>query len=651
MVTRLLLVVGLLIPVSVQAATPTSLTVQGRLTDAGGVPFPPGGKSFTFRIFTDSVAGVKVWPQSDGEVQTLTTTSDGLWIALIGAIEPLSDGVFSAASRWLEIEIDATILPRTRLVTGPFAFRVATIDGASGGHVSSSVAIGGASVAPGANALAAGGSNAASGGASAVVGGDGNSAASDYSAVLGGSQNTASGNQSAIAGGNNNQTATDAFVGGGVFNRASGVNSAVIAGVSDTAGGSRSIVLGGSGNAIAPSGSSSSVLGGEANRITADLSAIVGGEANSVTNINSSIGGGEANKTSGPWSVIDGGLGNEVSAQGSTIGGGFNNRARGFYSTVAGGGGLNGADSNLAAGTQSFIGGGRRNIANLDQTTVAGGDGNRALGTGAFIGGGLNNIASGLNAVVSGGAADTANGTHSMIPGGLGNRASGAYSLAAGRRAKAQHDGAFVWGDDQDATFASTNPRQFLIRAAGGIGINTNAPEKALHVVGSAKFRDTVFAGYFSSTSPLVLQTGGVTRLYIDEASGNVSINASIPPTARLQVGGVIHSTTGGVRFPDGRAQLIGGLIAFGHVDSVGNVHASSGNVSCSYDNVNGRYLITISGESYSPLSYVTNITCDGSLTATVPMIGSFGSQMSVTLFDLAGNKRQGGFQFVTFKH
>ena len=40
-------------------------------------------------------------------------------------------------------------------------------------------------------------------------------------------------------------------------------------------------------------------------------------------------------------------------------------------------------------------------------------------------------------------------------------------SFAAGRRAKAIHDGAFVWADSEDADFESSRPDQFIIRASG----------------------------------------------------------------------------------------------------------------------------------------------------------------------------------------
>ncbi|MGH8172223.1 MAG: tail fiber domain-containing protein, partial [Rhodanobacteraceae bacterium] len=49
-------------------------------------------------------------------------------------------------------------------------------------------------------------------------------------------------------------------------------------------------------------------------------------------------------------------------------------------------------------------------------------------------------------------------------------------SIAAGYGGIVQpgHDGSFVWGDDQSASFESSGVQQFLLRAGGGVGINTN---------------------------------------------------------------------------------------------------------------------------------------------------------------------------------
>lgn len=49
-------------------------------------------------------------------------------------------------------------------------------------------------------------------------------------------------------------------------------------------------------------------------------------------------------------------------------------------------------------------------------------------------------------------------------------------SLAAGYGGivQAGHDGSFVWGDNASGSFTSSGIQQFLVRAGGGVGINTN---------------------------------------------------------------------------------------------------------------------------------------------------------------------------------
>jgi hypothetical protein len=54
--------------------------------------------------------------------------------------------------------------------------------------------------------------------------------------------------------------------------------------------------------------------------------------------------------------------------------------------------------------------------------------------------------------------------------------AAGDYSFAAGRRAQASHQCAFVWGDSQNVSFASTAENQFSIRASGGVRFSDDTP-------------------------------------------------------------------------------------------------------------------------------------------------------------------------------
>jgi hypothetical protein len=189
-----------------------------------------------------------------------------------------------------------------------------------------------------------------------------------------------------------------------------------------------------------PNGTSPSVIGGYTGNIVAP--GILGGTIG---------GGGES------------GAKNEVGGQYGTVGGGYGNTAIGSYATAAGG---------------------RYSLATGNYATVAGGENNGAAGAYAVVSGGTGNSAGDFSAVVGGGYGNQAAGQNATVPGGLNNAAQGDSSLAAGTQAKALHTGAFVWADSAAADFASTAADQFLIRAGGGVGINTNAPSRALDVNG-----------------------------------------------------------------------------------------------------------------------------------------------------------------------
>ena len=203
--------------------------------------------------------------------------------------------------------------------------------------------------------------------------------------------------------------------------------------------------------------------------------------------------------TAGAPNVVGGYSGNAVTAgvQGATIGGGgFNlntNSVTDNRGTVAGGSNnragdnagttsdrpyatVGGGNGNTASGSSSVVGGGEFNTASGAQAAICGGSGNTASATNAaVVGGGVGNTASGTSSsVVGGGSGNTASGDYSTVAGGSVNTAAGAYSFAAGRRAKANHAGALVWGDSTDADIASSGTNQFIARAVGGVTFYTS---------------------------------------------------------------------------------------------------------------------------------------------------------------------------------
>ena len=186
-----------------------------------------------------------------------------------------------------------------------------------------------------------------------------------------------------------------------------------------------------------------------------------------------------------------------------------------------------GAGNSVSAGVSGAVigGGGPANSAGANYATVAGGTGNAASGASSVVGGGSNN---------------SATNTAATVPGGSGNLAGGANSFAAGQNAQALNAGAFVWSDTSSLnTFTSTAPNTVIFRSVGGVGVNTNAPQSALHVSGTIQSD-----GLKLTTSP---QSGA---LLVSDAAGNATwqpaaVRALANATSPSVVGGFSNNTVG----------------------------------------------------------------------------------------------------------
>lgn len=323
-----------------------------------------------------------------------------------------------------------------------------------------------------------------------VLSGVDNAAPQETQVIAGGQDNTISKNaaMAVITGGRHNKASGDySFIGGGggeeneQANRAIGPHATICGGRGNRAGSVGGLpgafIGGGFDNNAGEAGAV--VGGGFDNLIAGPGGAILGGFDNEAGNI-SLVGSGRKNRARAGGSVV-GGLENEAIGQASTVGGGLRNEARAFGATVGGGG---------ASNVQTILGG------ILSSLTLSGeGRGNRAFDEFATVAGGADNVAGSDNedeesapyTTVGGGRANVAENDYATVPGGRGNRAAGEYSLAAGRRAAAAHLGAFVWSDGEDAAFESTGEHQFLVDAAGGVGLGHDAPEAdVLDVRGAA---------------------------------------------------------------------------------------------------------------------------------------------------------------------
>jgi hypothetical protein len=159
--------------------------------------------------------------------------------------------------------------------------------------------------------------------------------------------------------------------------------------------------------------------------------------------------------------------------------------------------------------------------------TVVGGAGNTASGNSATAMGQFNTAS---------GYAGTAMG-YSTVAAGFG-------SQAGGTTAKANHDGTFVWADNNFSDFTSTAANQFLIRAAGGVGINNNNPNgAALAVNGNVTVNNTIGT---PGNQPLELKVNNQRGLRLEPTTNADTVNV-IGGSARNFVGvGVVGATIGG---------------------------------------------------------------------------------------------------------
>ena len=170
------------------------------------------------------------------------------------------------------------------------------------------------------------------------------------------------------------------------------------------------------------------------------------------------------------------------------------------------------------------------------------------LGDGAVLLG-FNGIAAGNFSTVLGGESNIARGSYSLALGGQSNTARGVNSVAMGTYAQANHNYSFVWSDNAFAGQAqnTSEDNQFIIRARGGVGINTNITNGTVLSLQADNETQSLIKTYNSSNDVVFNLT----------EQGQLSIGKD-NPRAGLDVSGniVIGSTTPEVLNNDSLAAL-----------------------------------------------------------------------------------------------
>lgn len=106
---------------AVPGSVPTGVNYQGRL-EQGGLPVT-GTKSMTFRVFSAATGGTPLWTSAAQNVSVS--------LGLFNVVLPIPvDALIGGASRYLEVEVEGTVLsPREPLNAVPYAMVAKTVEG------------------------------------------------------------------------------------------------------------------------------------------------------------------------------------------------------------------------------------------------------------------------------------------------------------------------------------------------------------------------------------------------------------------------------------------------------------------------------------------------------------------------------------------
>ena len=121
------------------ASVPRLISYQGKATDASGNPVPDADYQVRFYLYDHPTAGTALWMEAFFTIHT----TNGLFTHLLGSNNPLPDSLFSNYdSLYLAVMFNFEWqTPRTPLATSGYAFRVNSVDGATGGIIDGNVSL------------------------------------------------------------------------------------------------------------------------------------------------------------------------------------------------------------------------------------------------------------------------------------------------------------------------------------------------------------------------------------------------------------------------------------------------------------------------------------------------------------------------------
>jgi len=441
---------------------PQTMSYQGVLANADGTAVADGVYSLTFRLYIAGIGTTAKWQETHSSVPVI----DGLFNVFLGSVEALT--IPFDVQYWLGISVDggAELEPRVKLASSPYSLNAqSVVDNAitgskiADGHVVRSIngKTDAVTLAEGANVTITPSSNTLT-----------------ISSTFNGWSLT--GNAGTTAGTHFLGTTDNQPLELRVNNlRIMRLEHGTYYFGEETA----NVIAGYSGNSVGGAVGATIAGGGgtdNTNRATGNFATVGGGRGNEANSSWATVGGGIWNTANGQYSNIGGGRDNVTSnAWWGTIGGGGNNQVTAWYGTIAGGGSQTEAYGNRVAGASGTIGGGKLNKVFDKYGTIGGGYGNE-----------------------TGDDNEQDDDSYATVPGGRANEAVGEYSFAAGFRAKANHDGCFVWADSTDADVTSSHADQFNIRANGGARVFCSGGYTALYVETNGTGR----TGHFRITNP-----------------------------------------------------------------------------------------------------------------------------------------------------